>query len=436
MKVSKVNIVFAIVIVLIVCVLLANWIIGGIAEKRIDKEIQEQIEQISFPILITYSGVSVNPLFVEASLNNVAISDEQKKVNINCKTVTVELSYSDVLKIASGKEFDGIHSFNIKFDDLGITSVEENAGCILNDFTIEFNGHITKEMFSVETGEFPDKRQQLELKLDEFKLKIPQEILSQYLQLGIQDEISLLDEVSTRIVYDPDAQKIAIDQFALTEPVLSSNSSTVFEYEGNSVSSFVPKKLSGDTHFELNLGDRKIGNPDITGSYSLEKVVVESSFETEFEGMEDLLAIISGGKLGDGEATFLLEGLKGEFSEGSKIGSIIADYEKMIGIDLNEISLDRIFVSYTINDNRLTISDSEFLTPYLKAYFDADVSIITTKVDNSIINSAKIVIKDLIPELESVLKSFEQGMEHSLRREGTDIIIEMSGRLGNPQIKY
>lgn len=88
-----------------------------------------------------------------------------------------------------------------------------------------------------------------------------------------------------------------------------------------------------------------------------------------------------------------------------------------------------------MENNRLTIMDTELITQLFSAMLTADLLIDDGDPERSIINNAKLLIKDLSPDLELAVAKIEKEMRQSLPRINKDIVLEFSGRLDNPRIK-
>jgi len=426
----KVKIIVGVVVLLVIVVFIGNWIIGNKIAEEIDVELQDRISKMDLPLLLTYSEIDVNPLFSKVKVKTVAIADDRKTGKINCDALNIQISYSDALKISKGSEFEEINSFQITLVNPSFKEFSTNSEIKFGDITLDFDGHITKRMFEELGYNFPNEKQRLELSFSNMKVDLPEIDRELMLTSELRNQISKVDNGNIILNYLPESKELLIENLSISTPIISLNYLSRLEYTGNSLNDFKPNQFDVEANISLTPSNLKWDIPDETGRFSFSKL--SSSVRTTLKinkwgGIEE--------KIPEGEFSFLLEGLNAEFSGRLKRELEREDIGKILGISLDEIGIEKFSISSKMENNHLTIMDTELITPLFSAILTADLLIDDEDPERSIINNAKLVIKDLASDLELTVAKIEKDMRQSLPRIGNDIVLEFSGRLDKPRIK-
>lgn len=418
--------------VLIVIVLVINWRISVVAERELDKRIRQQLEEIQLPLLLSYSSISVNPMLGRTLLENITVSDKQQTVKFSCDALKVRLSRSDIIKLVKGNKFESINPFSIVLDNLEFKTrayfygKEENIFS-LDDFTIRFDGHVTKDMFQDmlqnELAPFPEESQRLTVSFNGLKVDIPEVSRELLLPPSLKEKIFKVDKVLLKVNYNARSKTIA-EQLKILTPISSLNLSGLLEYSGSNFRNFELKKGSWNSNLEILPAGLKWGEPDETGRYSLGKVLMKSELEYDNEHSA----------FPKGTITFLVKDLKGQFSGRLKQELKKSYLGQMTNVDMAELVLDKFSISCKYDGSRLRIFDTELSTPLLSAILNAEVDIHERNVEDSLIKSATLTVKNLTKNMETALLRFggETGLSFLRKRKG--IILEIRNTTLRKQI--
>lgn len=426
----KVKFIVGVAVLLVIGVFVGNWIIGNKIAEEIDAELRDRISKMDLPLLLTYSEIDVNPLLSKVKFNTVTVSNDRKTVKINCDVLNIGISYDDAIKITKGSEFEEINSFQITIVNLSFQEFLSNRKINFGNISLDFDGHITKSMFEELEQKFPNKEQRLELSFSNLKVDLPEIFRELMLTSELRNQISTVDNANIILKYLPESKEFLIENLSISTPIISLKYFGSLEYTGNSPNDFKPNQFDVEANISITPSNLEYGVPDETGRFSFSKL--SSSVRTILKsnkrgGIEE--------KIPEGEFSFLLEGLSAEFSGRLKRELERGEIGQILGISLDEIVIEKFSISLKMENNRLTIMDTELITQLFSAMLTADLLIDDGDPERSIINNAKLLIKDLSPDLELAVAKIEKEMRQSLPRINKDIVLEFSGRLDNPRIK-
>lgn len=426
----KAKIIVGVVILLVIGVFVGNWIIGNKIAEEIDAELRDRISKMDLPLLLTYSEIDVNPLFSKVKVKTVAVANDSKTGKINCDALNIHISYSDALKISKGSEFEEINSFQITIVNPSFQEFSTNSEINFGNITLDFDGHITKRMFEDLEHKFPNEKQRLELSFSNMKVDLPEIYRELMLTSESRNKISKVDNANIILNYLPESKEFLIENLSISTPIISLKYLGCLEYNGNSPNDFKLNQLDVEANISLTPSNLKWGVPDETGRFSFSKL--SSSIRTTLKSNKwgDIEE-----KIPEGEFSFLLEGLNAEFSGRLKRELEREDIGQILGISLDEIVIEKFSVSSKMENNHLTIMDTELITPLFSAILTADLLFDDEDPGRSIINNAKFIIKDLSSDLELTVAKLEKELRQSLPRVGNDIVLKFSGRLDKPKIE-
>lgn len=426
----KVKIIVGVVILLVIGVFIGNWIIGNKIAEEIDAELRERISKMDLPLLLTYSEIDVNPLFSKVKFKTVAVANDRKTGKINCDALNIRISYSDALKIFKGSEFEEINSFQITIVNPSFEEFLTNSEINFGNITLDFDGNITKRMFEDLEHKFPNEKQRLELSFSNMKVDLPEIYRELMLTSELRNQISKVDNANIILNYLPESKEFLIENLSISTPIISLKYLGRLEYNGNSPNDFKLNQLDVEANIYLTPSNLKWGVPDETGRFSFSKL--SSSIRTTLKSNKwgDIEE-----KIPEGEFSFLIEGLNAEFSGRLKRELEREDIGQIFGISLDEIGIEKFSISSKMENNHLSIFDTELITSLFSAIFTADLLFDDEDPGRSIINNAKLIIKDLSSDLELTVAKLEKESRQSLPRVGNDIVLEFSGKLDKPKIK-
>ena len=415
-RISKAKIIIGIIIILIVTILVANWCVSMIAERKLDRRISQLPRETLLPFAITYSNISVNALLGRVSFNNITVSDTYKTVKFGCDTVRLNLTHSNIIDLIKESEFDDINFCAIAFNNLKLKLL--GGDIRFGKLGIKFDGHINREIIKNGLREFPDEHQKLKVFLKGAKLQFPKVYQELALSPALQKRISQIDRLSLKIAYDPNSQKIS-GEFRISAPLLSFNSTGFLRYTGNSPKDFKPEKGSFKLLLKIVPTGLQWGRSNVTGRYSMGKILMKSTLDYKYSPQLDYILPTKG------NLNFLAKDLNAEFSGSLKQELEGSEFGQIMGMDMNKLNLDKLSIQCKYARNQLKVFDTGLSTPFLKAVFNAQTKIDEDNIEESVIKYAKLIITPLTKNMETALLKFEDKIGLSFLHRRKAIVLEV-----------
>ncbi|MCK3683175.1 hypothetical protein [Maribellus sp. YY47] len=417
----KKKIILPVVIILIVVVFVANGIYGNKIAKEIDTQLKAKISQSEAPVSVSYAKVKVNPLFSKVKMIDVSVSDLNRENMFRCKTIAIDIPYGEALSMLDSTEFKEINSFGLTLVQPEILRNDSVLLAMLDDITIDFNGHLTKADFQNLAERFPDQNQELQLSFSGLKAHMPGDLYKQPAVSELLNQFTEIDKGSYTIVYMADSGELDIKEFSIKSPVLSYTGNATFKFDGKGMSDFMPERTKMEASLILHPKDfeweDKNGNK---GKFSMDKL--------RFDTNSTVLFANKG--FPEGEMKLEVVNLSVHNSGGKENKG--ASRSK---ISFNNFDIEKLDVNYRLNDKKLSITNTQIKSSLLDADVFADVDMDPLNPANSAIKEATVKVKNLAPELEEMLKTFEQYVGKDVPREDDVIVLELSGKLARPTIK-
>lgn len=418
----KARIITSLIVLLVLAVLVGNWIYGKKVATELDKQLQDNIENNELPLLISYSGVTVNPLFSKVVLKDFNVSDLDSNVSFNSEAVQLHISIKEARRLSKEPEINDIKSFEVQFKK-SVLPFPENMGEIaLDNLTIDFDGHLTKADFENLSETFPSEKQSLKVSLSNLDVANLNFGSQPSAITELQKQLSSIDEGKVKVILDPKSKEILLNELSLSSPKLKSSSNIAIHYSGEGADDFKPLTAIVKTDHKTEPIDIHFDQGGNTVDFSLTSLAIASDFMIDFEKPSALPV---------GKISFLTEGLMANSPAGS--GSIIS--LPIPGASVDELDIERFSINYELKDDNLKISDTELISTLIGAELNADVSLDLVNQQNSTINNALLVIHKLSPELEGVVAMIEGQSGKKLPRVDDKITLEITGTLGSPKIK-
>ena len=331
-----------------------------------------------------------------------------------------------------------ISSFDFAVENPSISSELFSNEINLGSFEINFDGGITEEMLNDLETKLPNEAQNLGVSFSDLKVTLPTEILEE-LDLSKQATDELLDLIKMLAVIDdfylelnfsPESNQMSISELSISTPFLDFENSVKLNYIGQNLEDILPEMLELKSDFSFSPNSLTLGIPELTGSISLNEIssTIDILFDLEdWEELED----------GIPQGSFSLEliGLQGQFTNPQKRELSLNQFESMLGVDVNDIRIDKASVSFEMQAQTFSVSNTSINTSLGSMDISTDISIVDEDLDESIITEGLIVISDLSPELSKLISDLELSMGETLPRDGQDIVLDFSGEIGDPKIK-
>ena len=242
--------------------------------------------------------------------------------------------------------------------------------------------------------------------------------------------LAVIDDFYLELNFSPESNQMSISELSISTPFLDFENSVKLNYIGQNLEDILPEMLELKSDFSFSPNSLTLGIPELTGSISLNEIssTIDILFDLEdWEELED----------GIPQGSFSLEliGLQGQFTNPQKRELSLNQFESMLGVDVNDIRIDKASVSFEMQAQTFSVSNTSINTSLGSMDISTDISIVDEDLDESIITEGLIVISDLSPELSKLISDLELSMGETLPRDGQDIVLDFSGEIGDPKIK-
>ena len=425
-------------VVFVIVVFIGNFVLGQFLSGLIDEEVKSNLSNTDLPFELEYGELSINPIMGKVCVEKISVTNFQEApIDFKCDEISLDLSLFDGIKMASRQEVF-ISSFDFAVENPSISSELFSNEINLGSFEINFDGGITEEMLNDLETKLPKEAQNLGVSFSDLKVTLPTEILEE-LDLSKQATDELLDLIKTLAVIDdfylelnfsPESNQLAISELTVSTPFLDFENAVKLNYTGQNLEEIVPQMLELKSGFSFSPNSLPLGIPELTGTISLNEM--SSSIDILFD-LEDWEELEDG--IPQGSFSLELLGLQGQFTNPQKREMSLTQFESMLGVDVNDIRIDKASVSFEMQEQTFSVSNTSINSSLGSIDLSADISIVDEDLEESIINEGMIVISDLSPELKKLISDLELSIGETLPRNGQDIVLDFSGEIGDPKIK-
>ncbi len=420
--------IFITVGVLIAIALLGNFVYGLQLAQKVDDNLKLGIEKGIFPFELAYSKLKVNPIFSEFTFYDLDIKSKDNEPLLTAERLDVNMKYKEALELSQNGKLEKLTSLKVKFDELDMFMGEDIAMLEAEKFNLDFTGSL--DQFSKEKimQQLPTEKQ--ELLFDVQKLKMNPEFLNQgkfnMYSMYADKEIT---SGTCRVIFDPESHHITVNDFELLTSDYDMDGDFDMEYEGVSTDDFKPKMIAFNSASHSK-GKISVEYPLVPGlKYSLESFNNDMSGKFMFSQNDNPMD----GMDPEFDIHLDLKGLSFEVPEEQKAQMNVQ--MSMFGLTTEDLKIDEFLVNSELKDGKLTVNDTKLILPVFKANLLADLSMKYTSPNESEINNMNLTISDINPDVKNSLQTIEQMFGFKLPMEGDDIVFQVKGSLGNPQVK-
>jgi len=416
----KTKIISTVIVLLVVAVFVGNHILGKKIANEIDTQLKSKIDKNELPVSIQYSKVKVDPLFTSVKLLDFSITSPDEDGAFKSKEIKINIPYKEALRLAESTEFEELKSFAIKFVHPEIAGLEGELAVKFDQLIIDFEGHLTKENLKNLQTKFPDEKQKLEFSFSGLNVTLHEEYEKIQPLLDLQKKFMEADKGSYTLVYLPEKKELNIQEFSISSPILSYEGFSTFSYEGNGFNDFKPQAAHVESELIVKPDDFTWEDENGKGEFSLKNLEFTSNMQMQFDNKS----------LPEGEMNLKVEKLKMKYEEENQNAG-----GSPLSISFNNFDLEKLEFHYLLEDENLSITNSEIKSSVFDATIFANVQVDKLNPANSNIIEAKIEVSKLSPDLEKTLTDFEEQLGQELPRENGKIILELSGNIARPKIK-
>ncbi|WP_027339159.1 hypothetical protein [Halonatronum saccharophilum] len=416
-------------VILVISVIMVNSYLGSIAERRIEEVLNYELDKDGLGVEVEYNSLAVNPLLAQVKYEGVEFFDQESGVTLRANELRSNLSYGNLIKMIRSNKFNKVEKFKVDLKDLEIKSLEDDYVLFLEEFKLYFDGKVLLGE-SIEDFEIPlITDQSLSVNFSNLDFEFSQVYEELGLTLELEEKLRRVDSFNLKWSYDSDKKELSIDELNILAPLFSFSTSSTLRSEGWEVDTFEGFNYITKNKFKFDGKDFYLGDPELTGKYNLDKLLITS----ELEGEVDEEGLFNMPK---GEAEFLLEGFKVQFPDALREELSYNPIFFMAGIDIDEFVLNQLKLSYVYEDNLIKLTsgvvDTDIVIANLEGQFSTYNNEFLGLYSDLYIDKFKIRITELNDQLAAGLMFIEFQMGQPLPRDGEDIIIKIEGPFNNP----
>ncbi len=432
------KILLSLLVIFIVAFFIGNFVLGQFLAGLIDEEVKSNLSKMDLPFDLEYGELSINPIMGKVCIEKINVTNFQEApIDFKCDEISLNLSLLDGIKMASRQALF-ISSFDVVVENPTVFSEVFSNEINFGSVGVSFDGSITEEMLNDLETKLPNESQNLGIAFSDLKVTLPTEFLEE-LDLSKQATDELLDLIKMLAVIDdfylelnfsPESNQLAINELSVSTPFLDFENSVKLNYTGKNPEEILPEMLELKSDFRFSPSSLSLGIPELTGSISLNEMSSSIDVLLDLEDWEEL-------EDGIPQGSFSLEllGLKGQFTNPQKRELSLTQFESMLGVDVNDIRIDKASVSFEMQEQTFSVSNTSINSSLGSIDLSTEISIVDEDLDESVITEGLIVISDLSPELKKLISDLELSIGETLPRDGQDIILDFSGEVGDPKIK-
>lgn len=432
------KILLSLLVIFIVAFFIGNFVLGQFLAGLIDEEVKSNLSKMDLPFDLEYGELSINPIMGKVCIEKINVTNFQEApIDFKCDEISLNLSLLDGIKMASRQALF-ISSFDVVVENPTVFSEVFSNEINFGSVGVSFDGSITEEMLNDLETKLPNEAQNLGIAFSDLKVTLPTEFLEE-LDLSKQATKELLDLIKTlasiddfylELNFSPESNQLAINELSVSTPFLDFENSVKLNYTGKNPEEILPEMLELKSDFRFSPSSLSLGIPELTGSISLNEMSSSIDVLLDLEDWEEL-------EDGIPQGSFSLEllGLKGQFTNPQKRELSLTQFESMLGVDVNDIRIDKASVSFEMQEQTFSVSNTSINSSLGSIDLSTEISIVDEDLDESVITEGLIVISDLSPELKKLISDLELSIGETLPRDGQDIILDFSGEVGDPKIK-
>lgn len=440
---NKVKIILGVVVFLIAALLIANWIVGNILEKKLAKNINKSLEEMEPKLDFDYENLQVNPMLAQASFKEgqVKYNEGPGVINFKWDKSVYQGSYADLFNLISENPaaIQELHKAKTDFNNLEITGELKAPNSFdfmfsFAELNLDFKGKLVREELKQAPEKFLQHNQQLTFTLSEFEMDFPKLFDQILINSNLQKKLLNLSKVDITLDYTADDKVIEVK-----ETVDSSHSSGELAGDikllGTDVSNINGMKLDLESKGQFEVTNLKWGRANQTGKYTIDKLYGKSEFEidrqvnfVDYVEKENMI-------LGESSYEVSLEGLKAQFAGSLKQNLTANPLVRMAGINTSQIMVNNLNLIYQTNKRQIRVEKGKLNSSLVDADLKAELKLNNQYPSLSQINNFKVKLSDFKGNLRRLFEGMESRMGVSLPREGDAIVLEMKGTFDQPQIR-
>ncbi len=414
------------ILLLFVVVFVGNWIYGNRAAEKLDNRLKMITQSGSIPYDISYSKLSVNPLFSEFTFYDLVIKAKGEGFELSSKVLKVSMKYMEAVELSQTYYLKELTKCRLLFDQFNLKN-KDNLSLIESErLDVDFDGSINPFLSSIILNQFPTEKQELNVKLKGTLLNFASLNIKSITPVSVSgnDELKNIDIC---ICWDPESCSLLVKKLRVDSGIMDIKSDAIFTYEGDRVDS--SKLVKVEFHSDIkNVTGLSWGNPNREGLFMLGSVATQASGSLFF---------LDNGEIDGIESTFDmhldLKDLKVKY-EGSAKARLDAQ-ASLIGLHSEDISISEFVVNATLKNHHIVLDETSLLLPFFKADLSADIKVNQSKPDDSEINEMVLQIGHIKPSFQKGIKNIEYMLGLKFPKEGEDYVFKVKGTVGNPQVQ-
>ncbi|WP_430809699.1 MULTISPECIES: hypothetical protein [unclassified Carboxylicivirga] len=415
----------SIIIIFILAVIAGNWVYGSILAKKIEQKLKARVAVLGEDVQLDISELNVNPILSKMQLDGVLIKGADGMQLAHIKRVKLDIPYREAMRWLNSEKYGEIKSFRLKAHDLSLYVPVADDNLLVEELILDFDGHLTQDNMVRLDHNFPETRQHLKVKVSHVEFALTPWMDALGFTAEQRDQFNHIDKVTLDLHFDPHKRELNMKAIHLDAPLLSMQARGHLTYVGDGLQGMHVQSTQSALELKLNKEGLVWGDPTVNGKFSLGKLHIQTESELDYAGDYPLVKSQA--------SSFLLEDLSLSF-EGKKKAQLEAQ-TALLGLDLNTLGVKRFALCTSLNNEVLTVYDTEIISSLIDASLEASVAMNALDPMQSLINEGRLEINKLQVGLQNALSTFELMTGQTLPRKGDAIILEMSGPVGRPIIK-
>src|SRR5690554_1003629 len=440
-------------LVVLLLLILVNWYISTQIKEAFSTGMDEASEELN--IEISYDKISSMPILSTVTVHNLTYIDLDTDMSILIDTLRVKLPYKETFSFFESE--DGyLYPFTLKAENAVIG--DDDLSILVDNMTAKYDGVLNLEEIE-ET--IMANNQYLKLTYDNMRMNFSEDyIVTSELDPEFFFNLPALDSVNLEVFYDADKDRIDIKECSINNEYFNFDIIDYsFSYDNSADEPLVI--ISGDVNSSFSTNGKEFGSLENYGLLSVGVFTMNStvrntiSLGEECSDADNLYNVFS--YLFDYSNRYWEEDDLDSYQEffplnpqyHNEIRVEIKDFSAQAGqnffsefqnplilVDsLPGLTIDHFTLDCLMTEKSMTV-DAQLESPLISADIIADIESSNEIFDNNTnINQARLIIKELSPELEMILAYIEADMGKPFVRENGNIILEIEGDINNPRLK-
>lgn len=444
---KKLIVFFAVVVVVIAGLFVANNVIGARVASSVDEQLQVIFTEnaATAPFQFEYDEVTASPLGRSVTISGFKVRGEDLfPVDMEAQSVKLKMPLSEILALANNKELKSINKMSIDLQQPVFKSEETAAKFSAKSMKMTYTGEASLfEMERMDEGFLPSTKQSIDVHFQDMGWEGIEDLLAMLpnqVQSTLGDSYSQKGSFRLSAEFDPYKKQINFKRWEIDSKTTTVKAQALFNFTGDSFEDFEPK--DGYVEMDYALGKLKESFPEL-GEYSIKKVKAELELDLDFEKARDnpeSANIFAMTPIQNLSYSMRVDGLKLEPSESmtDQISQFDASFDLSV-FSVNKMNIDFEMKNGEMSLNDLTIKIDDLIDLQGSAKMGYEVlpnqGYFGEEAEVAVFENAHIEIESKSLWIDELIKGMEAPMPKPFPRKNGKLIIDISGPISNPTFK-